>query len=339
MKAGTGTSSPGHAKIALILGISGQDGAYLAHLLLTKGYQVHGTSRDVGLRGFTGLDRLGIRDRVTLHSVALNDFRSVMMALDKVMPDEIYNLAGQTSVGLSFDQPVETFESIAVGTLNVLDCMRFIGAPTRLFNAASSECFGNTEAAATEATPFQPRSPYATAKAAAFWAIANYREAYGMFACSGILANHESPLRPSRFVTRKVIQSALRIAAGERLKLSLGNIRIARDWGWAPDYVVAFWRMLQSDQPQDYNVATGETHSLADFVAAAFEEQGLDWRDHVEVERTLFRPSEIMCSRISPAKAKAELGWEAHQRMRDVVRLLLACERDHSVGPLPWVAA
>lgn len=316
---------------ALIIGISGQDGAYLAYLLLSKGYEVHGTSRDSEINSFFALEALGIRGKVKLHSMALRDFRSVMLVVDRVAPDEVYNLGGQSSVGLSFSQPVETFESVAVGTINLLDTLRFLKRPVRFFNAGSSECFGNTDVAASEETPFHPRSPYATAKAAAHWAIANYREAYGMFACSSICANHESPLRPARFVTRKIVQGALRIAR-DGGNLALGNLDIQRDWGWAPEYVDGFWRMLQTDKPGDYVIASGETHSLADFVAEVFSVVGLDWKKHVQISPELMRPSEIHVSRLDPSKATRDLGWRAHHRMRDVVRLLVKNEQTGGTG-------
>src|SRR5215469_12593989 len=227
-------------KKALVTGISGQDGAYLAQLLLEKGYQVWGTSRDAQISSFKNLDRLKIREHVRLASVALNDFRRVIQVLFKAEPDEIYNLAGQSSVSLSFEQPVETQESIYIGTLNLLEAIRFAGKGIKLYNASSSECFGDLDGKpATEETAFRPRSPYAVAKAAAFWQVANYREAYGILACSGILFNHESPLRPERFVTQKIVRAACRIAGGAKEKLSLGNIDIQRDWGWAPEYVEA----------------------------------------------------------------------------------------------------
>src|ERR1700674_4678010 len=202
-------------KIALITGVSGQDGGYLAKLLLGKGYSVFGTSRDAQMASFRNLVTLGIKDRIRFESVAVNDFRSVLQVLTKVQPDEVYNLAGQSSVGLSFDQPVETQDSIYLGTLNLLEAIRFTGKDIKLYSACSSECFGDLkDEAATEETPFRPRSPYAVAKAAAFWQVSNYREAYKIFACSGILFNHESPLRPERFVTSKVVRSAWRIAQG-----------------------------------------------------------------------------------------------------------------------------
>ena len=310
-------------KKALICGISGQDGAYLADLLLGKGYEVHGTSRDAQISSFSALERLGIKTRVTLHSMAMNDFRSVLQVMARVQPDEVYNLAGQSSVGLSFEQPVETLESISVGVLNLLEVIRFIERPIRLYNAGSSECFGNTNGEpADENTPFRPRSPYAVAKATAFWEIANYREAYNLFACTGILFNHESPLRPERFVTQKIIRAARRIADGGKEKLHLGNISISRDWGWAPEYVDAMWRILQQDDPEDYVVASGETNTLEEFVAESFNCVGLDWREHVVTDPSLLRPSEIMVSRANPAKAAQRLGWSARYKMRDVIRMM-----------------
>lgn len=310
-------------KKALICGISGQDGSYLSRFLLEKGYDVYGTARDAQITSFPNLQKLGIRDRITCHSMALNDFRSVLQTLAKVQPDEIYNLAGQSSVGLSFEQPVETLESISVGTLNLLEAIRFLACPVKLYSAGSSECFGNIgDTPADESTPFRPRSPYAVAKATAFWEVANYREAYNLFACTGILFNHESPLRPERFVTQKVISAARRIAEGSRETLHLGNISIARDWGWAPEYVEAMWRILQQDDPEDYVVATGETSTLEEFVAEAFTCFGLDWREYVIADPTLLRPSEIIINRANPGKAAERLGWQANYKMRDVVRLM-----------------
>ncbi|MBF0372930.1 MAG: GDP-mannose 4,6-dehydratase [Alphaproteobacteria bacterium] len=315
------------APTALILGISGQDGAYLAELLLAKGYVVHGTSRDHEASSFRNLSTLGVRDRVTLHSASLNDFRSVIRVFDRVRPDEIYNLAGQTSVGLSFDMPVETFESISVATLNILESIRFLKRPIRLFNAASSECFGNTPAPANEDAPFRPRSPYAAAKAAAFWTVANYREAYGMYACSGILFNHESPLRLGRFVTRKIVATAVRIAEGGGEHLTLGDLSIARDWGWAPEYAEAMHLMLRQDEPRDLVIATGHSIRLEDFVDLAFRELGLSWREHVTVDPHLFRPAEIQVSVGDPTLAEATLGWRAGTLVEDVVAKLIASER------------
>lgn len=315
-------------KRALICGISGQDGAYLARLLLEKGYAVYGTSRDAQTASFANLTRLGIRPRIGLESVAVNDFRSVLQVLMKIQPDEVYNLAGQSSVGLSFQQPVETHESITGGTLTLLEAIRFSGRPIRFYNAGSSECFGDIgDGAADESTPFRPRSPYAVAKAAAFWEVANYREAYGLYACSGILFNHESPLRPERFVTKKIVAAAYRIAAGSGETLRLGNIGIVRDWGWAPEYVEAMWRMLQQDNAEDFVIATGGSHSLEEFVQEAFGVLGLDWRKHVALDDALLRPTDLRVGRASPTKAARVLGWRASHKMQDVVRMMIQAQR------------
>lgn len=320
-------------KKALICGVSGQDGAHLGKLLLGKGYEVHGTSRDAQISSFVNLRLLGLAGLITTHSMALNDFRSVLQVLKRVEPDEIYNLAGQSSVALSFEQPVETLESISVGVLNLLEAMRFMDRPMRLYNAGSSECFGNTDAApADEETPFRPRSPYAVAKATAYWEVANYREAYNLFACTGILFNHESSLRPERFVTRKIVTSACRIAAGSPVKLNLGNISIARDWGSAAEYVEAMWLMLQQEKPLDYVISTGETNTLEDFVAEVFGRLGLDWRTHVESDPSLLRPSEIMISRGNSEKAFRDLGWRATCKMREVVAMLVDAELNSADG-------
>jgi len=311
----------------LITGVTGQDGAYLAQFLLNRGYEVFGTSRDAQISSFNNLIILGIRDRVNVESMAVNDFRSVLQVISKTQPDEVYNLAGQSSVGLSFQQPVETLESISVGTLNLLEAMRFTGLPIKFYNACSSECFGDTGGApADEMTPFHPRSPYAVAKAAAFWEVANYREAYSLFACSGILFNHESPLRPERFVTKKIIKTACRISSGSDEKLNLGNISISRDWGWAPEYVEAMWLILQQSVPDDFVIATGVTHSLEEFVSEVFQCVGLDWRDHVSTDSSLYRPTEITEGRGNPAKAGRILGWKARYNMQDVVKKIVEHE-------------
>lgn len=314
-------------KKALIIGVSGQDGAYLAELLLAKGYEVHGTSRDHEASSFRNLDRLGLRERVRLCSMATSDFRSVLSTLQKVEPDEIYNLAGQTSVGMSFNYPVETFESIMTATLNILECLRLFPKPIRFYNAGSSECFGNTPEPAGEATPFHPRSPYATAKAAAHYAVQNYREAYGLFACTGILFNHESPLRPARFVTRKIVSGAVNIAAGKQDKLVLGNLDVERDWGWAPEYVDAMWRILQIDEPQDFVIATGAMNSLRRFVENAFRHVGLDAWSHVETSGDFFRPSDIVRSVGDPSRARNLLGWEARTDFETLAAKLVEAEQ------------
>ena len=314
-------------KTALICGVSGQDGAYLAKLLLEKGYHVIGTSRDAQTANFVNLERLSISDDVERLSMVLTDFRSTLQTITKAKPDEVYNLTGQSSVALSFQQPVETMDSISVGTLNLLEAVRFLGSEIRVYNASSSECFGNTETeGASEQTPFRPRSPYAVAKAAAHWAVVNYRDAYGLFAANGILFNHESPLRPERFVTKKIVRAACRIRAGNQRAVKLGNLAIQRDWGWAPEYVEAMWRILQHPKADDFVIATGSTYSLADFTAAAFGELGLDWRDHVEIDDELQRPSDLMYSKGDPRKACAELGWKSRYTMPDVVRMMVQAE-------------
>jgi GDPmannose 4,6-dehydratase len=304
--------------------VGGQDGAYLAQLLLNKGYEVWGTSRDAQISNFHNLDVLGIRQRISACSMAPTDFRSVLSVLSRCMPDEVYFLAGQSSVGLSFEQPVETLESISVGTLNMLEAVRFLDNKIKLYHASSSECFGDVgRVPANETTPFQPRSPYAVAKASAHWMVANYRDAYGLFACSGILFNHESPLRPARFATRKIVDAALRIAGGSTEKLSLGRLDITRDWGWAPEYVDAMWRMLQQDRPVDYVIGTGVAVTLEDFVRSVFENVGLDWRQHVTTDAGLYRPSDIAWSQGNSSRARAELGWEARTTMPEVANLLV----------------
>jgi GDPmannose 4,6-dehydratase len=313
---------------ALICGISGQDGAYLANLLLDKGYEVFGTSRDANATSFSNLKGMGIRERIRLLSMAPTDFRSVIQVLQKVEPDEIYNLSGQSSVGLSFEQPVETFESIGVATINLLEGIRFLNKRCRFYSAGSGECFGDTgTSAVTEDSPFRPSSPYAVAKATAYWTVANYREAYGLYACTGILFNHESPLRPDRFVTRKIIAAACRIADGSKEPLKLGNVEIVRDFGWAPEYVDAIWRMLQQPTADDYIVATGSSNSLADFIAAAFAEVGLDWRKVVEIDPALIRPADHRNARANPAKAARHLGWVAQYRLPDIVHMMIQAER------------
>ena len=312
-------------KTALITGIAGQDGAFLAQFLLNKGYKVFGTSRDAGVSRFDSLTRLGVAERVNLLSMAPNDFKSTLTAISKAQPDEIYHLAGQSSVGLSFEQPSEALESITIGTLNILEAMRFLGIPTRIYHASSSECFGNTEGqAADEQTRFNPVSPYAVAKAAAHWMVRNYRDAHNMFAANGILFNHESDLRPIRFVTQKIVQGAHRIASGSKEKLILGDLSIARDWGWAPEYVDAMWRILQVEAADDFVIATGETNTLQEFVSQTFAVFGLDWKDHVEHSTQFKRPNEIGWSQGNPEKAKRVLGWSAEKKMADVVRALCA---------------
>jgi GDPmannose 4,6-dehydratase len=309
--------------------VSGQDGAYLSKLLLDKGYVVHGTSRDAEMTGFENLERLGIARRVTVSSASLVDFRSVFQTVNQVQPAEIYNFSGQSSVGLSFQQPAETLESITLGTLNILETLRTVDGNIRFYNAGSGESFGDTGGTpADEKTAFRPCSPYAVAKAAAHWQVAVYRQAYGLFACSGLLFNHESPLRPERFVTRKIVAAAARIASGRDERLTLGNLNISRDWGWAPIYVDAMWRMMQIDEPEDFVIATGQAYSLQDFVSEAFAQFDLDWREHTDIDEALFRPSEITYGAGNAARARDVLDWRAEMAMPQVVEAMAKAERE-----------
>ena len=319
-------------KTALICGVSGQDGTYLARLLLERGYTVHGASRDAQASNFHNLRRLGLIESVRLESLNITDFRSVLQALRRVNPDEVYNLAGQSSVALSFDQPVETLESVSVGTLNLLEAIRFTERPIRFYNAGSGECFGDTKTPADENTAFRPRSPYAVAKSAAHWEVANYAEAYGLFACTGILFNHESPLRAERFVTRKIVAAACRISRGSAERLQLGNLSVQRDWGWAPEYVEAMWAMLQQEKPESYVIATGRSHTLEEFVERAFTEVGLTWRDHVDIDKRLYRPADITFASANPSRAHERLGWKAKAGMPEVVAMMTAAELAGTAG-------
>jgi GDPmannose 4,6-dehydratase len=311
-------------KTALICGVSGQDGAYLAKLLLSKGYEVWGSSRDAQGGSFSNHIVLGIKDKIRYVSMVPEDFRSVLVALRKSCPDEVYYLAGQSSVGLSFDQPAETIQSIAFGILNVLEACRMLDMPPRVYHAGSSECFGDTGGiAADENTPFHPQSPYAVAKASAFWLVDNYRDAYGLFACTGILFNHESLLRPTRFVTQKIISTAKRIYAGSNESLELGRLDISRDWGWAPEYVNAMWLMLQQEKAEDFVIATGQTNTLERFVEVAFSELGLDYKQYIKQNVDFMRPTDLNVSLGDANKAKNLLGWEAKYKMDDVVRMMI----------------
>lgn len=320
-------------KRALIFGVSGQDGAYLARLLLSHDYTVFGTSRDAEMTTAGNLTRLGIRNQVTLSSSVPSDYHSVMNTIGQVRPTEIYNLSGQSSVGLSFEQPAETLNSIALGTLNILDAIRAIDPNIRFYNASSGECFGDTNGQpANEKTAFNPCSPYAIAKAAAYWQVTNYRDAYGLFSCSGILFNHESPLRPARFVTQKIIQGAVCAALGNQDKLSLGELSIYRDWGWAPEYVEAMWMMLQQDKAEDFVIATGQSHSLEGFVEAAYAHFDLNHRDYVERNDSLLRPTELKRGLGDASKAANMLGWRAQKTMTNVVSAMAQAEMDRRTG-------
>jgi len=311
-------------KIAIIFGVTGQDGPYLAELLLEKGYDVWGTSRDASKSKLTNLKKLGIDKKINLVNVLNDDFQKLSNLISELLPDEIYYLAGQSSVGLSFLEPKETISSNVLGILNVLEICRLISKKIRIYYAGSSECFGDTAGiAATEETNFHPQSPYAVSKTSAFWLVDNYRNAYDMFICYGILFNHESPFRSQRFVTQKIISTALRISKGSQEKLELGRLDISRDWGWAQEYIEAMWLMLQQDSAEDFIIATGETNSLEQFVGESFNQLGLDWKNHVVINKDLIRPSEISISKANPIKALKKLGWKAKYKMADVVKMLL----------------
>lgn len=311
-------------KTALICGISGQDGTYLANFLINKGYKVWGTSRDAQGSSFYNLINIGIKDYVQLLSMDPEDFRSVLVALNKSKPDEIYYLAGQSSVGLSFEQPAETIQSITLGTLNILEACKMYNKDIKIYSAGSSECFGDTYGIpANELTPFKPHSPYAVAKSSAFWLVNNYRNAYNLYACTGILFNHESKIRPNRFVTQKIISTALRISKGSDEKLNLGRLDISRDWGWAPEYVEAMWLMLQLEKPEDFIIATGETNSLENFVSVTFSKLSLNWKDHVLENKDLIRPNELLVNKADPSKAREKLNWTAKYKMVDVINEML----------------
>ncbi len=314
------------AKTALITGITGQDGSYLAELLLDKGYTVHGIVRRSSTFGTERIDHL-YRDphiegvRLRLHYGDLTDGAGLRRILTEVAPDEIYNLAAQSHVRVSFDQPVYTADADALGALRLLEAVRDTQIPTRFYQASSSEMFGKAaETPQRETTPFHPRSPYACAKAFAFWQTVNYREAYDLFAANGILFNHESPRRGETFVTRKITRAATRIKEGLQEKVYLGNLDARRDWGFAGDFVEAMWRMLQQDSPDDYVVATGESHAVREFVEAVFGLLDLDWRAHVEIDPRYFRPAEVDELVGDAGKARKTLGWTPTVTFEELAR-------------------
>jgi GDPmannose 4,6-dehydratase len=314
---------------ALITGITGQDGSYLAELLLQKGYEVHGIVRRSSTFGTERIEHLykdphGTGVKLFLHYGDLTDASGLRRVLTDVAPEEVYNLAAQSHVRVSFDQPVYTVETAAVGTLCLLEAIRDTGLPIRFYQASSSEMYGlAAETPQRETTPFHPRSPYACAKVFAHYQTINYREAYGLYACSGILFNHESPRRGETFVTRKITRAATRIRAGLQDKLYLGNLDARRDWGFAGDYVEAMWLMLQQDQPDDYVIATGESHSVREFLDEAFRCVGLDWKQFVEQDPRYFRPAEVDFLLGDAAKARTKLGWKPRVTFKELVRMMV----------------
>ena len=314
-------------KTALICGVTGQDGAYLARLLLQKDYVVYGTSRDVAGSSRRNLRLLDIDEHIQYLTLDVTDYKSVLTALQKSNPDEIYNLTGQSSVSVSYELPFETIRSFTLGVLNLMEGVRFLDLTPKLFNASSGECFGETNLEpAHESTAFSPKSPYSVAKASAYWSVANYRSAYNLYACSGILFSHESPLRNDNFVSKKIISTACAIKQGKTDKLILGNLDIERDWGWAPEFVEAMWLMLQPDSARDYVLCTGKTYSLREFVELSFKAVGLNYEDHLEVSPAFFRPNDIARSAGSPLKVAEELGWRAQIHLPEVINMMVEAE-------------
>jgi GDPmannose 4,6-dehydratase len=318
------------ARRALITGITGQDGSYLAELLLEKGYEVHGVVRRASTMNRSRIDHLEHAHpshleaaRFVLHYGDMTDSGGLNRLVMTVEPDEIYNLAAQSQVHISFDQPEYTGNTDGLGTTRLLEAIRATGRPTRFYQASTSEMFGLTPPPQNEQTPFHPRSPYGVAKVYAHWMTVNYREAYGMFACSGILFNHESPRRGENFVTRKVTRGVAAILAGHTSRLRLGNLDSKRDWGHARDYVEAMWLMLQQDEPDDYVVATGRQWSIRQLADLAFGLVGLDWQKYVEVDQAYFRPAEVPDLRGDPSKAQSKLGWRPKIAFEDLIREML----------------
>lgn len=317
-------------RTALIFGVTGQDGAYLTRFLLTKNYRVVGTSRGLVTSPISNLDRLEVRDNLQLKFIDTCDDDAVSSLLQETKPDEVYNFAGQSSVGLSFKHPRETIQSIFQTALNILEGVRQLKKECRVFNSCSAECFGELSGSiATEETSFNPLSPYAVAKESSYWLFKNYRESFGLYSCSGILFNHESPLRQDQFVSKKIIRGALDIAEGKQDKLCLGNIDISRDWGWAPEYVEGMWLALQQENADEYIFATGKTCSLRDFVRLAFSELGLNYEEHVIVNASLKRPQEIVANYANPKKSYEKLGWRAQLELPDIIKKLIIAEKSN----------
>jgi GDPmannose 4,6-dehydratase len=329
------------AKRALITGITGQDGSYLAELLLDKGYEVHGIIRRASTFNTSRIEHIyadphqnaGLR----LHYGDLADASALARLIEKIQPNEIYNLAAQSHVRVSFDSPEYTTDIVATGATRLLEAIRESGIKPRFYQASSSEMYGKVvEIPQRETTPFYPRSPYACAKVYAYWITVNYRESYGMFACNGILFNHESPRRGETFVTRKITRAVAHIKAGLQDKLYLGNLDAKRDWGYAKEYVEAMWLMLQQDQPDDYVISTGETHSVREFLEETFGYAGLDWRKHVAIDEKYFRPAEVDLLIGDSTKAQQKLGWKPKTTFKDLAHLMVDADiqmvSDHLAG-------
>lgn len=333
------------AKTAFITGITGQDGSYLAELLLAKGYDVHGLIRRASTFNTGRLDTIyadphAPTNRLHLHYGDLADGSGLARLMDRIHPEEVYNLAAQSHVRVSFDTPEYTTDIAATGTIRLLEAIRETGLKPRFYQASSSEMFGQVrEIPQRETTPFYPRSPYGCAKVYSYWITVNYRESYGLFACNGILFNHESPRRGETFVTRKITRAAAHIKAGLQQKLYLGNLDAKRDWGYAKEYVEAMWRMLQQPTPDDYVIATNQTHSVREFLEVAFSHLGLNYQDHVEIDPRYYRPAEVELLIGDYSKAREKLGWEPQTRFEDLVKLMVDADvellRRHRAGEIP----
>ncbi|HQN43621.1 MAG TPA: GDP-mannose 4,6-dehydratase [Anaerolineaceae bacterium] len=329
-------------KKALITGITGQDGSYLAELLLSKGYEVHGIIRRASTFNTRRVDHLyhdphanGEDVKLYLHYGDVSVGETLLNVIYNVRPDEIYHLAAQSHVRVSFDMPEYTGDITGLGTIRILDAIRKSGTEARFYQASSSEMFGGAKPPQNEETPFEPRSPYAAAKVYAYWVTRNYREGYKMFACNGILFNHESPRRGETFVTRKITRALAAIRSGKQKRLYLGNLDSRRDWGYAPEYVEVMWRMLQQDQPKDYVIGTGESHSIREFLDEAFGYAGMDWHQFVEIDPRYFRPTEVDYLLSDPSRSRKELGWEPKVRFHELVRIMVDADLELQGLPCP----
>jgi len=318
---------------ALITGITGQDGSYLAELLLSKGYEVHGLIRRASTFNTGRIEHIYVdphdpKARLFLHYGDLNDGGQLSNLIYNIQPGEIYHLGAQSHVRVSFDMPEYTGDVTALGTTRLLEAIRRSGIKTKFYQASSSEMFGDAPAPQNEETPFRPMSPYAAAKVYAYWMTVNYREGYNMFACNGILFNHESPRRGETFVTRKISRGIARIKAGLQEKLYLGNLDAKRDWGFAPEYVEAMWLMLQQDEPEDFVIGTGESHSVREFLEEAFSYAGLDWKDYVEIDTRYFRPTEVEFLLSDPSKARGRFGWNPKINFKELVKIMVDADME-----------
>jgi GDPmannose 4,6-dehydratase len=326
-------------KTALVTGVTGQDGSYLAELLVSKGYEVHGLIRRASTFNTGRIDHLYVDPhdrgaRLYLHYGDLANAEQITPLVYDIRPDEIYHLAAQSHVRVSFEMPEYTGDVTGVGTTRLLQAIHRSGITTKVYQASSSEMFGAAPPPQSERTAFEPRSPYAVAKVYAYWMVVNYRQGYNLFACNGLLFNHESPRRGETFVTRKITRAVARILAGQQEKLYLGNLEAMRDWGYAPEYVEAMWLMLQQDTPDDYVIGTGETHSVKEFVEGAFAYAGLDWQAHVEIDPRYFRPTDVPCLCADATKARAQLGWAPRVTFEELIAILVDADME-SIGIAP----